>query len=115
MILAAAGVAASLGYLVILRQREIALRIAIGADPKRVVGAVMLDALRPGALGAGLGLLATWLVPLLPVVKNFLHETPGFVPAFVAGGIAFAAAAFAGWFPARRAASIDPMLMLKAD
>ena len=48
--LAGVGVAGSLGYLVVLRQRELALRMAVGASPGRIVKGVLADSL---ALGAG--------------------------------------------------------------
>ena len=112
VVLAGVGVAGSLGYLVVLRQRELALRMAIGADPSRLMRGVLADAMRLSVIGAAVGLLAVWLVPTLPAVKAVLYDRPGIGPAAAAAAIAFAAAVIAGWFPARRAARIDPMLTL---
>ena len=115
VLLAGAGVAASLGYLVVLRQRELALRMAIGAAPARVLRSILGDALRTCAWGGALGLAAVWLAPQLPVVGSVLHGRPGVLPALVAAGVALAAAVIAAWLPARRAARIDPVLMLKLE
>ena len=113
VLLAGAGVAASLGYLVVLRQRELALRLAIGAAPGQVLRGILKDALRTCAWGGSLGLAAVWLAPQLPVVGSVLHGRPGVMPALVAAAVALVAALIAAWLPARRAARIDPVLMLK--
>lgn len=115
LVLAAFGVAGSLGYLVSLRQREFALRMAIGADAGKLLRSVLFDALRLAGLGCLAGVLLVWLLPLLPAVKPLLATAPGLTPAIVAAGLAMVAAALGGWFPARRAAHIDPMLTLKSD
>lgn len=115
LMLAGAGIAGSLGYLVILRQRELALRMAIGAEPGRVLRGVLLDALSLGAIGGAVGLLAVWIVPMFPAIAAVMHGRPGWLPAVVATLVALGTAAVAGWFPARRASRIDPVLMLKAE
>lgn len=115
ILLAGAGVAGSLGYLVVLRQRELALRMAIGAEPGRVLRSVLADALWLSVTGSALGLLAVWLVPMIPFVSALLYARPGLGPAALAALIALVTALIAGWFPARRAARIDPILMLKAE
>ncbi|HUG10519.1 MAG TPA: ABC transporter permease [Opitutaceae bacterium] len=115
ILLAGAGIAGALGYLVVLRQRELALRMAIGAAPGDVQRGVLLDALRLGAIGGGIGLVVIWVVPLFPVVEAALHGRPGLLPAFLAAIVALVTATIAGWIPARRASRIDPLVMLKAE
>ena len=115
VLLAGAGVAGSLGYLVVLRQRELALRIAIGASPARLFRGVVADALRLSLAGGALGVAAVWLVPMLPAVKPVLPTQPGIGAAFAAAAIALVTATVAGAIPARRAARIDPMQVLKLD
>ncbi|HEY5551511.1 MAG TPA: FtsX-like permease family protein, partial [Opitutaceae bacterium] len=115
VLLAGAGIAGSLGYLVVLRQRDLALRMAVGATPASILRDVLVDALRLGAIGGGIGLMAVWLLPFLPVVEAVLHGRPGLFPALVAALVALGTALVAGWIPARRAARIDPLVMLKAE
>jgi predicted permease len=115
ILLAGAGVAGSLGYLVVLRQRELALRIAIGASPSRLFRGVVADALRLSLAGGILGVAAIWLIPMLPVVKPILPAQPGIGAALAAAAIALLTAIVAGAIPARRAARIDPMKVLKLE
>ena len=115
VLLAGAGIAGSLGYLVVLRQRELALRLALGMSPRRMLRSVIADSLRLGALGGGLGVAAAWVLPLLAPVKAVLHDQPGLGPALIAAAIALATATVAGLIPARRAARIDPNLMLRSE
>lgn len=115
VLLAGAGVAGSLGYLVILRQRELALRMAIGAAPGQIFRRVLGDAFCLGALGSAVGVTLVCLLPLLPIVKGVLSAESGIGPALAAAAIALLAALVAGSIPARRAARIDPIQMLKMD
>ena len=115
LLLAASGIVGALGYLVILRQREIALRLAIGASPGMLLRGVLGDSVRLSALGCVIGTGVVLLLPLLPAVKAVLVEQPGFGSALAAALVAVAAALAAGLIPARRAARIDPNLMLKAE
>jgi predicted permease len=115
VLLAGVGIAGSLGYLVVLRQRELALRMAVGASPGRIVKGVLADSLALGAAGSAAGVLAIWLLPEVPAIKAVLHTRPGVGPALLAALVALATAAVAGCLPARRAARIDPNEMLKSQ
>ncbi len=115
IILASAGVAASLGYLVTLRQRELALRIAIGADPRRIRHGVLGDAFKLGLLGAALGLALVWLLPLIPSVGERLPARPDLLAGTIAAAVGLCATIAAGWSPARRASQADLLLLLKLE
>lgn len=115
ILLAAAGVAASLGYLVTLRQRELALRIAIGADPWMIRRDVLVDAARLGATGAAFGLTLVFLLPLIPAVASLLPARPDLLVGAIAAAVGVAAAVAAGWSPARRASRADLLLLLKLE
>ncbi|MBE2216187.1 MAG: ABC transporter permease [Opitutaceae bacterium] len=115
ILLAAAGVAASLGYLITLRQRELALRIAIGADPWMIRRAVLVDAAKLGATGAAVGLALVFLLPLIPVVASFLPARPDLLVGAIAAAVGIVAAVAAGWSPARRASRADLLLLLKLE
>lgn len=115
IILASAGVAASLGYLVALRQRELALRIALGADPAQIRRGVLRDALKLGAAGAAIGLALAWSLPLIPAVASRLPASPDLFVGTVAAAVGLCATVAAGWAPARRAARADLLMLLKLD
>jgi hypothetical protein len=115
MVLAGAGIAASLGYLVILRQRDLALRMAIGANPNDLIRGVLADALKVSFAGAAIGVVVVCGAPMIPLVAAMLHGRPGWEPVVWAVLVAGVAAALASIGPARRAARIDPMLVLKAE
>lgn len=115
LVLAGIGVAGSLGYLVILRQRELAVRLAIGAQPAQILRSIVGDSVRLSAIGTALGLLVAWLAPLLPALRSSLVGEPGLLPTLLAAAVAGTTAVVAGSIPARRAARIDPLLMLKGD
>jgi len=115
LLLAALGLYGALAQLVRLRQREFAIRIAVGASAcelrKLVVGHSLLIAsagLLPGlflAFAAG------------RAVRSFLFGIESFDPwtiTFTAVGF-FALALIASWIPALRAMRIDPMAALRHE
>ncbi|HEY4302040.1 MAG TPA: ABC transporter permease [Candidatus Didemnitutus sp.] len=115
ILLAGTGVAGSLGYLVVLRQRELALRIAIGAAPGGLFRSVVTDSVRLGVIGSVIGLAVVAIAPRLPAVQAALAVQPGLFSGFVAAGVALIVAAVAGAIPGRRASRIDPIQILKSD
>jgi predicted permease len=115
LVLALVGIFGMTAYAVARRTVEIGVRMAFGARPGQVVGAVVRDAAAPVVLGtlAGLGgaVLAT------KVIASFLFETTPTDPiTFAAVAIVLAASGcLAAWLPARRAARIDPVTTLRAE
>jgi len=115
LVLAAIGLYGVLSYLVTLRTREIGVRMALGARRADVVRLVV---------GRGLGLAATGLalgLVLAASVTRFasflLYGTSPLDPATFAGVVALLAfvAFLASWNPARRAASVEPVVALRED
>src|SRR5207245_6048196 len=60
MILAAVGIYGVLNYWVSARQREIAIRLAVGAQPSAILRWAGMHATRLAALGIGLGVFGGW-------------------------------------------------------
>ena len=103
------------------RTREIGIRKAIGATPSSIVGLVMKESILITAVAGYLGLVLGIFV-LEGVAKALPAESEFFRNPHVDLRVAISATlllvfagAFAGFFPARRAASIQPVVALRED
>jgi len=113
--LAAVGIYGVTNYAVALQSREIGLRIALGARPASVLSAVLGRGLRPVIFGLIVGLVAAALSARL--IRSFLFGI-GPLDATVfaaASAVLLAAAALACYLPARRAAAVDPVTVLRLE
>ncbi len=115
MMLAAAGVFASAAYRVIGQRKEIAIRIAIGAEPRRVILNFASRGLWIGFAGAVLGLApAVWGAGLLRASVNGTGSPEAWV--FIAMGTALGLASMAAaWAAARRIARVQPAEVLRVQ
>ena len=115
LLIAAFGIYSVMSYSVTRRTHEIGLRMALGAAQNDVVRMVVNAGLRIAALGIAIGLAAAVLVTR--VLKTLLYgvESTDAVTFCVACAILAAAAFFASYVPARRAASVDPMTALRRE
>jgi len=116
LMLSALGIYGVVGLMVATRTREIAVRVALGASRRRVVGMVLLDVVKLSAPGAVFGLmLAAAFIRLkgesmgIPLSKM---ESLAYVPG---GAIAILVAVLASLPPARRAASVLPMVAMRSE
>ena len=98
------------------RTREIGIKLAVGAKPRFIQGQFLTETLTLTAAGGLLGMLITLLV--MAVFPKSLDEyvgTPQASPivllttTLLLGAIGMVA----GWFPARRASMLDPVVALK--
>jgi ABC-type antimicrobial peptide transport system permease subunit len=96
------------------REREIALRVALGASPANVRWLVLAEALRLAGIGAVVGLIGAAAVSRL--LRGLLYEVGGFDPITLTGAVLLlgAASVVAAWLPLRRAMRVDATAMLKA-
>jgi predicted permease len=115
VLLALAGILASCAYRVAQRKREIAVRIAIGAAPGRVIRAFAARGIVLGLVGSVAGLLpAAWASELLRSSLRGVDAPGPFL--FGASGVALAlAAGAAAWAAARRIARIQPAAVLRVQ
>ena len=113
--MAALGVYGLTSFMVVQQSRSIGLRVALGATTSRIVRSVLADASRPIATGVGLGLFGTWATSrLFGSVVFGIAGREGWL--FTAVAITLAAVGvLAAWVPARRAARVDPLVVLRAD
>ncbi len=115
LLLALLGIGGVLAYTVSERTREIAIRMALGATREDVLRRVLRSAFVLAGAGIALGLAASlWLTRFL---ESLLYGVkPLDLPAFLgAVFVLLTCALLAGWLPARRAASIDPMQTLRSE
>jgi predicted permease len=115
LLLGAIGLYGVMAYMVSLRTRELAIRIALGADPRQVAQTVVRRAL--AVIGGGIvgGLVLYALVT--PLLRGFLFGVTTADPVTLFGATAalLATASLATWVPARRAARVDPAVALRSD
>lgn len=113
--LAALGIYAVLAYTVRLRTREIGVRIALGANRGAVVGLVVRHTMAIVALGGAVGTVAA--VALTGLMGTLLVGVEPLDPVtYATGAGTLVLVAFtAGYLPARRAANLDPMEVLREE
>lgn len=113
-LLALLGLYGVLSFLVARRTREIGLRIALGAERAQVLRLIMADGLKPVMWGIALGTLLAAPVLLNPLSRSMLRTSDEAIGgALTAPVVMLVAAALAAWFPARRAARVDPNVALR--
>ncbi len=115
LILAALGIYGVVGLMVASRTREIAVRAALGASRLSVMGMVIVDVLKLVTPGVVVGLVLTVVLNRINA-ENMGVSLSGLEPlAYVAGAaVAVLVAVLASLVPARRAASIQPMLAMRS-
>jgi predicted permease len=113
ILLAAVGLSGLLSYSVAQRDRELSVRIALGASRGHVLGLVVGQALVLTGAGILLGLLGAFA--LTRVLRALLFGvTPGDPVALGAVSLLLLAVALgATWLPARRAARTDPLTSMR--
>jgi predicted permease len=115
LLLASIGVYGVLAFSVIQRTREIGIRIALGARRRDVVSLFVERGMRLTLIGVGIGVALS--VALSKLLQGMLFGlTPTDAATFLGvalllGGVAL----LASWFPARRAARVDPMQALRYE
>jgi predicted permease len=114
-LLALVGVYGVIAYAVRQREREIAVRMAIGADPVRITRLFLSQGLMVLASGLGLGLIAAAGAGRM-LQSQLFGVTAGDPGSLIVACSAFASAGIlAVWWPARRAAATDPAIVLKEE
>jgi predicted permease len=115
LLLAALGLHGSLAHSVRRRQRELGVRMALGADRASVLRMVLGQGMRVAAIGLLLGLVGT--LALSRVLASFLFGLKPYDPLTIAGMavVLLLVSLTACLLPARRATSVDPVRVLQAE
>jgi len=108
LLLCAIGIYGALSYEVRLRTREIGIRMALGADPRRILGMVLSEGAVVVAAGTLLGLGGSLL--LRTSIESHLYQVRATDPVVLGAvaGVLLLVAGLACTLPARRAASTNP-------
>jgi predicted permease len=114
-LLAAVGLFGVMAYTVAQRTREIGLRMALGAESGQIRRMVLGQVGRMVLVGGAIGIVVA--LALGRAAGSLLYGVEGHDPVVVAAGVLLLAlvAMGAGYLPARRAASVDPMIALRAE
>ena len=113
--LAGVGLYGVLAYSVIQRQREIGIRIAVGAQPAHIARTVILTAYAMVVAGAAIG-LAVGAVAVRPLQSIFYEVKATDIAALAVPAALILGAAVVAALPAVvRAVRIDPVILLRAE
>jgi ABC-type antimicrobial peptide transport system permease subunit len=115
LVLGALGLFGVMSYVMALRTREIAVRLALGAQPAQVRRMVALQGMRAAGIGTVIGLVAATM--LTRFLAALLYEVSPKDPVVLAVGasLLLLVAGAASWLPTRRTANIDPASALRAE
>jgi putative ABC transport system permease protein len=115
LLLAALGIYGVMAFSVAQRSHEIALRMALGATRNRVVTLILKEGVILAFVGLGLGLVGAYFVGRAMRSTLFGVSAMDFSAFGVVGLVLLVAALLACYLPARRAASVEPMQLLRMD
>jgi ABC-type antimicrobial peptide transport system permease subunit len=115
LLLGAIGLYGVMSYIVVLRTRELAIRIALGAQLRDVRRMVHLQGLRVAAIGIALGVMGA--VALTRTLATLLYEVSPTDPLVLglSAGFLLVVSAVANWLPTRRIVTISPVTALNAE
>jgi putative ABC transport system permease protein len=113
MTLAAVGIYGLLAYWVSMREKDIAIRMALGARRSIILREVSLQALQLAVLGIAVGALSAWIASrwVAALVFGISAQSPATMVA--AAFVVAVLAGFASVVPAWRATRVDPLSKLR--
>ncbi len=115
LFLASMGIFGTVSYIVVLRTREVGIRIALGAEKRDILGLMLRESTRPVLAGLLVGLLLS--VGASYLLRGILYGV-NTVDGISFVGVSFlflAIALFATYLPSRRAMRVDPIVALRYE
>jgi predicted permease len=115
LLIASVGLYGLLSFAVAQRTREIGLRIALGAPQANILSLILRRALLLVAAGLSIGGVMAWFA--VRFASSYIYGVQAHDGLTFAAVVVMLAAAsmVAAWLPARRAASVDPILALRSE
>jgi putative ABC transport system permease protein len=113
--LSAVGIYGVVAYAASLRNREIGLRMALGAQSTQVLGLVLRRGVVMSVAGLFVGLCCAWGVTRVLTTLLFEISPTDPVTFALGAGILFLTSLLASFLPAHRATRVDPMDVLRVD
>jgi len=115
MLIASVGLYGMMAYRVARRTNEIGIRMALGAERRRLIWMVLREVLAIAVVGLAIGLPIAFAASRL--VQSFLFQMKANDPLAMATApaVLLIAALFAGYGPALRASRVDPMVALRDE
>jgi predicted permease len=114
LLLALTGIYAVVAFSASLRTHEIAIRMAVGAPRTRIAGLILSSAVKLALLGCAFGVLGS--LAAARIIKSLLFDVSATDPLIFAASvlIMMTTAIMASALPARRIASLDPIVSLRS-
>ena len=109
------GVAGVLAFSVSWRMREFGIRLALGAQPRRILTGVLIDGARIAAIGIVSGGLLVWGLSRLAANYIAVLQLPGPLPLIGSAALILTSAVLASAVPAARAARVDTVQAIRAE
>jgi putative ABC transport system permease protein len=115
LLLVMIGIYGVLAQSVVMRTREVGIRLALGAQTSNVLGLIIRQGVQLALIGVAVGTVAA--LGLTRIMTRFLFDVKPTDPITFASVsvLLLGVAALACWLPARRASRVDPMEALRYE